>query len=829
MDETLWGKIETKVRRLVFDLLEPSVNRVAEHKETLEDMRRTDESLSKKIDNLEITTERLTKRVSLVDDFSRKIMQFDANMKVQESTFAHDREAMNDQLEMFLKQLTNSEENIAILQGQSQSLRTDLVNLTFETNNSKQVLSNRIENNREDLIQMVKNIDAKSFDLSNYLSILDKKFLNFVKDFDEIDVIAKKAQHSGEDNNNQLKLIFKNFASFKKESKDQIDKVRQMSTQFSQTLTDQMKVLKDKFVTETPILNQLQISENLHAVLDLKNKKMLAEFEKIKFSEWEFGNIPGYIDDKIYSAKQRTQAAIDRPLPREESKIMSVSEVPEKKVESAKPEKNSRRRSTIRGVEEVKVVEKGKVLETVKEVEKESELVDEREVKKDIEKITGNFREPQEVMITEKINTFVPEKINNFAPEKVNVFKEKIDDTSSEMSSSSESNRELDLDELQKNSEAIAKMIGVKDFTEDIDMLHEDLCRTQDELRDGIKRLQNADIGLEEKLQIILKKQYENTVKVDELKSYQQTMTENAESDKNSLLEEITFLEKKINSEQEKMSQKFEDLTLDFSSLSDKVGKNLKDLTEKFQYFTENTNETLEVQQEKLVVFYADIMKKTQIIELQVQQAVYECNSSVSQRKRDHSDNIAEFKRIHQIFDRVHSKADLLNDSIENFNRSLQLLVELSKINHVLLQQDEIDRESIALFGVKGGKHGSSRSVSLSKPSISIDKQCLSCSGQPNFVTSAFKLACLAYSPTSVIFKDIVYERSEMLEIQKRIIDGISDDPEDFSGLYESNKQTYSMKPIQWKSNFSISQPMVSATPDLPPLSFPKRHKNNNT
>ena len=285
MEQEIWGKLETKVRRLVFDLLEPSVTRVAEHKETLELLRRTDESLSRKIDNLDLVAEKLSKRLSLVDDFSRKIVQFDANMKVQETTFAHDRESVKDQLEVFLKQLTNCDENIAILQGQTQSLKTDLVNLVFDTNNSKQNLSNRMEMMREEFFEKIKELNEQTEELNSFYVMIDKKFSNHMNDFEEVDVIAKKAEHYAEDNMNQLKMIFKNFNTFKNESKDQLEKVRQMATQFSQTLTDSIRAVREKLKAEVPISTQLMISENLHMVLDLKSKKALAEYEKGKYAE----------------------------------------------------------------------------------------------------------------------------------------------------------------------------------------------------------------------------------------------------------------------------------------------------------------------------------------------------------------------------------------------------------------------------------------------------------------------------------------------------------------------------------------------------------------
>ena len=177
------------------------------------------------------------------------------------------------------------DENIAILQGQTQSLKTDLVNLVFDTNNSKQNLSNRMEMMREEFFEKIKELNEQTEELNSFYVMIDKKFSNHMNDFEEVDVIAKKAEHYAEDNMNQLKMIFKNFNTFKKESKDQLEKVRQMATQFSQTLTDSIRAVREKLKAEVPISTQLMISENLHMVLDLKSKKALAEYEKGKYAE----------------------------------------------------------------------------------------------------------------------------------------------------------------------------------------------------------------------------------------------------------------------------------------------------------------------------------------------------------------------------------------------------------------------------------------------------------------------------------------------------------------------------------------------------------------
>lgn len=848
MEESIWAKLETKTRRLVFELLEPSINRVAEHKETLENLRRTDESLLRKIENLDILTDKLTKRLSVVDDFSRKILQFDATIHVQETTFAQDREAIRDELTSFMKQLNSAEENIANLLGQSQSLRTDLVNLTFESNNSKNLISNRIEEVREESLNYIYQQDSKHSDLSNYALAIEKKFNLFLQDFSVIDIVARKAEHSAEDNMNQLKIIFKNFAAYKKESKESIEKVRQMTMQFSQTLTEQMKSFREKFRFETPIQTQLIVSENLHAVLELKEKKLLAELEKEKFAEWEIMISNNSFEDKIRLARQRTQEVIDKPLPKVE-RIMPlvVKEDREKDRESIESPKFRRQQSKIRKEDEesfnVDIRKSGdsRVRKSKLEFKREIEADDRVKIDEESKEVGGK----------EEINEDKAEGVvkDQESDEKVVKDGKGPDDKSGESDnedseSSVEKNlaegdtsndktrivevaRPFDLNDIKKNASAIMAMLGIHDISEELSLLNDGIKKIQDEISAHVKRLNSADSSTEEKVQMIIKKQYEITQRIEDLKTLQQNHVNRTEADKKQLEEADSKIIERILKESLEINNKFSDLAKKFSTLERETQGRVALLTENFEKLSKITEKSLNNQERTLQVFYDDISKTNQILNLQIQQAALECNSAVTQRKRDHHDNQGEFRKIQGIFENFTKKYEVVNKNIENFSKTVTLLIEFSKIVHALMQQDEVDRESIALFGVKDSK------LSLKgKTPVMIDKQCITCSGQPNFITNAFKLACLAYSPTSILFKDTVYERVEMIEILKRIVDGISDETlSDFISLNDMPKQVSSMKPGHFRpysrqSNMSFSQSIASATPDLPPLSFQKRLNN---
>lgn len=155
------------------------------------------------------------------------------------------------------------------------------------------------------------------------------------------------------------------------------------------------------------------------------------------------------------------------------------------------------------------------------------------------------------------------------------------------------------------------------------------------------------------------------------------------------------------------------------------------------------------------------IKKKMVEVELCIQQAVNECNSASAQRKRDHNDNISQFKSISNALNELESQENALSDSIENINKSILSLTEFCKIGLSLQSQDENDRESIALMGYKKTKKNTI---------VSIDKRCLSCAGQSASVLSAFKIACLAYEPSLVMFQSRKFTRKELLNLQNKLL-----------------------------------------------------------
>jgi len=163
------------------------------------------------------------------------------------------------------------------------------------------------------------------------------------------------------------------------------------------------------------------------------------------------------------------------------------------------------------------------------------------------------------------------------------------------------------------------------------------------------------------------------------------------------------------------------------------------------------------------------------------------------------------------------------------------MLVESSLLGAALEAQDDRDRKSIALFGMKpstgtveggggkspgklvlpeldSGRHtargsiakfqetprrrpsASPRDASSSHhsyspgdgsgeswhqpeagPVVTLDKRCLACSGSQATVLAGFKLACLQYSPSSVEYQKVMYSRSELIRLRIDLLNQVKD------------------------------------------------------
>jgi len=127
------------------------------------------------------------------------------------------------------------------------------------------------------------------------------------------------------------------------------------------------------------------------------------------------------------------------------------------------------------------------------------------------------------------------------------------------------------------------------------------------------------------------------------------------------------------------------------------------------------------------------------------------------------------------------------DDSFEYVSEVVNYLVQTAQINHAMETQDEIDREKLALMGYKEENESAAQTLSKTmnkstsksnigdgtNPYVTLDKQCLTCSGQSSVVLKAFKIACLTYKPNLVTLSERMmksYSRLDLINLKGNML-----------------------------------------------------------
>lgn len=158
-------------------------------------------------------------------------------------------------------------------------------------------------------------------------------------------------------------------------------------------------------------------------------------------------------------------------------------------------------------------------------------------------------------------------------------------------------------------------------------------------------------------------------------------------------------------------------------------------------------------------------------------------------------------KRLSGVFD----NSDLVLRGIEHLYRVMGMVLESDLMQCAVELQDAVDRQRIALLGVKDDeavlnrshltepqrprpecrskatvaypnapgalKGGPAAGKATKDPVVRVDGRCLSCSGQAPLVLAAFKMACLQYTPSPVAHDGGQHDRRDLLGRRHRLLE----------------------------------------------------------
>ncbi|CDW90573.1 UNKNOWN [Stylonychia lemnae] len=173
---------------------------------------------------------------------------------------------------------------------------------------------------------------------------------------------------------------------------------------------------------------------------------------------------------------------------------------------------------------------------------------------------------------------------------------------------------------------------------------------------------------------------------------------------------------------------------------------------------------------------------------------VYEVKLSLmdetSRIKRERTDFQIEIKKLRELVSSFANTSESHNLQFIKFQKWAKKVSDIMQMSSIIEAQEERDKHSIALIGMKESANQNSISVqdqSVSQqpqiqgagnhhkgqPIVSIDNKCLNCSNQSGdraILYSQFKIACLQYRPSNVCYKTQSYSKEDILNFKARQI-----------------------------------------------------------
>jgi hypothetical protein len=100
-------------------------------------------------------------------------------------------------------------------------------------------------------------------------------------------------------------------------------------------------------------------------------------------------------------------------------------------------------------------------------------------------------------------------------------------------------------------------------------------------------------------------------------------------------------------------------------------------------------------------------------------------------------------------------------EDVKQISQLVACIVEFDLISNSLMLKDALDREAIQLTSYQGfNRQETSRQV------VSMPPDCVSYPGHPAGLISAFKLACLSYTPSLMTYRHQQLSRQQLISIQ---------------------------------------------------------------
>ncbi|CAG9318952.1 unnamed protein product [Blepharisma stoltei] len=316
IEDALFSQLETRVRKLIKELIEPINNRVANHKDYLKEIQKHNEFTKTYIEGLESSINSLNHKVALVDDYSKKFMEFEAQQKLLETKFIKENENVLNHIDLNSKRLSHVEEKSNVNCSQIELLRIDITKFASDLKSVRLSVDEKMFEYKEINKKAQNEFYEKLVELQNRIIGVEINYNQLSRDLCEVDVTARKAERIAEQIKEGHKTIGSSINKMKLRNKENIMKVQENLSMKSQELEVKINEMKNYIKVDHTISLNLGMNETLFSIIiDPRMKRKLAEYEQSFYEKWEALGVSEEVKEKIIKSQLITSQILGTPIP----------------------------------------------------------------------------------------------------------------------------------------------------------------------------------------------------------------------------------------------------------------------------------------------------------------------------------------------------------------------------------------------------------------------------------------------------------------------------------------------------------------------------------
>ncbi|CDW77434.1 UNKNOWN [Stylonychia lemnae] len=285
--ELNWFDFETRMRKLVYELLQPTVQRSHEDREILYNSKKSLMNHQQRLEEIEYSLFKSTEKTTVFDQIYMKMAEMEQDRKSDQAKTDHHLEGFMN----IINEVKFHTKNVCTAQDQQQIInskfREELDHVSKNIAETKETFISRSQKDFNKLNKNLEQLSRKASQIQVHQDTLDLMTNAFESRLDSLKALLEQYKSEYE----QIQFDIQKFNSTKLTQNEFEEKYHHIMDKFDQVMKsldmkdNQISTIENFIEKYVPIRVQSQISEILNEVITGKQKEVLEEIEKRKFDE----------------------------------------------------------------------------------------------------------------------------------------------------------------------------------------------------------------------------------------------------------------------------------------------------------------------------------------------------------------------------------------------------------------------------------------------------------------------------------------------------------------------------------------------------------------